>query len=234
MAKTKETSTTASVDLTKALIHGSSGIKKKIRDISRVLNRDNLSADVKIANERALKTLKIELEKVQDDLRTKKIAQRYHKVRFFEKKKAIRFYKQSEKNIKELEESEEDDKEIKKKLKKEKRVFEHCKIDLAYVLNFPKNEKYISLYAKAEVNESLPKRAKDGIKKTNAKREQYKKSFAEQMKNGKLEVSLEEGINGEITGDKKRRGVNNNKGKAQQVDDVVVGDKEENGDDFFE
>lgn len=241
MAKVKEASTTASVDLTKALMHGSSGIKKKIRDISRLLSKDNLSADVKIANERALKTLKLELEKVQTDQKTKKLVQRYHKVRFFEKKKSIRFYKKSEKIIKDIETEisnttdETEIKELKKKLKKEKRIFEHCKVDLAYVLNFPRNEKYISLYAKTEIPENLPKKAKDGIKKTNLKRESLKKMFSDQLQKNELEVSLEDGIKGEF--DNNRMKINNNKKKGN-VDDVDKkqggGEGDDEEDDFFE
>jgi hypothetical protein len=241
MAKVKEASTTASVDLTRALMHGSSGIKKKIRDISRLLSKDNLSADVKIANERALKTLKLELEKVQTDQKTKKLVQRYHKVRFFEKKKSIRFYKKSEKIIKDIEieisntTDETEIKELKKKLKKEKRIFEHCKVDLAYVLNFPRNEKYISLYAKTEIPENLPKKAKDGIKKTNLKRESLKKMLSDQLQKNELEISLEDGIKGEF--DNNRMKINNNK-KKSNVDDVDKkqggGEGEEEEDDFFE
>lgn len=239
MAKVKEASTTASVDLTKALMHGSSGIKKKIRDISRLLNKnsDTLPADVKIANERALKTLKLELEKVQVDQKTKKLVQRYHKVRFFEKKKAIRFYKKSEKIIKDLEveidgkQNTDEVKELKKKLKKEKRIFEHCKVDLAYVLNFPRNEKYISLYAKTEIPANLPKKATEGIKKTNLKRENLKKMFSEQLQKNELEISLEEGINVEIN--------NNNRKSKQSNNNQIDQDEEGEGqkgdeDDFFE
>lgn len=236
----KEASTTASVDLTKALMHGSAGIKKKIRDITRLLSKDTLPADVKIANERALKTLKLELDKVQNDNKTKKLAARYHKVRFFEKKKAIRFYKKSEKAIKEIEseiaDCKEDEvekmKELKKKLKKEKRVFEHCKVDLAYVINFPKTEKYIALYATTDF-ENLPKKAKEGIKKAYAKRDELKKKFGEQLRNNTLEISLEDGISGEIRHNTTH---NNSADMIRNVDDVQddgMGEDKET-DDFFE
>lgn len=231
----KEASTTASVDLTKALMHGSAGIKKKIRDITRLLSKDTLPADVKIANERALKTLKLELEKVQTDNKAKKLAAKYHKVRFFERKKAMRFYKKSEKAIKDIEEQianckesdGEEIKELKKKLKKEKRVFEHCKVDLAYVLNFPKTEKYIALYATTDM-ENLPKKAKDGIKRAYAKREELKKRFGEQLRNNSLEISLEDGIRAEI------RHNNNTGNVTKNVDDALEDEGDKEVDDFFE
>lgn len=243
MAKGKEASTTASVDLTKALMHGSSGIKKKIRDISRLLSKDTLPADVKIANERALKTLKFELERVQKEHKTKKVVQRYHKVRFFEKKKSIRFYKKSEKIVAELEKEiknaapdcdENTLKDAKRRLKKEKRIFEHCKVDLAYVLNYPREEKYISLYAKSEISENLPKKAKDGIKKTNSKRESLKKMFADQLRENKLAITLEEGIKGEISSGTSNTATKNNK-EQSAIDDVELENVvQQQEDDFFE
>lgn len=267
--KGRETSTTASVDLTKALMHGSSGIKKKLRDIKRLLSRDNLPADVKIANERALKTLTLELNRVQNDQRVKLNAQRYHKVRFFEKKKAVRFYKKSLKTVNELEselqiseksvtkienadvdanadaenQSSETNvrsvKELKKLLKKEKRILEHCKIDLGYILNFPKGEKYISLYAKTETSNSkdMSRKAIEGLKKTNAKREEIKKMIADKLSKNELEFTIENEINGNINVPKSKNSMNNGTTTAN-VDDVEETENKENNDgeedDFFE
>lgn len=249
MAKPKQMSTAVGVDLTKALAHGSSGIRKKMRDITRLLQRDNLAADMRIANERALKTLKLELQKIQGDQKERKLAQKYHKVRFFERKKAIRFYMKSKKNLESFEtqlaEAEKKDdkeavKELKKQLKKEKRVFRHSQIDLAYVLNFPKNEKYIALYATSTIPlDKLPKKAKDGIKASNDRKEEFKKIFAEQLKQGQLEVSIEEGLGKDRTeeaaqnsGKNKGTGAHVHK-ETQQVDDVEAVVEHEK-DDFFE
>jgi hypothetical protein len=239
MAQGRNTSTSAGVDLTGALMHGGAGIKKKIRDISRLLSKD-VPADVKIANERALKTLKLELEKVQEEQMMKKLSQRYHKVRFFEKKKAVRFYKRAFKAVNELEEkiskAEGDDevKELKKELKKEKRIMEHCKVDLAYILNFPRNMKYIALYARAEIKDDTPRKAKEGIKKTNAKREEIKKAVSEGLRDGTLEVSIEEGLAGiPMDQQKTTRRSNASETTQDQVDDVeTVTEVVE--DDFFE
>lgn len=249
MAKYKETSTAVGVDLTRALAHGSSGIRKKMRDITRLLQRDNLAADIRIANERALKTLKLELQKVQGDQKERKFAQKYHKVRFFERKKAIRFYIKSKKSVDalneqiaeiEANEDKEAGRELKKQLKKEKRVFGHSQIDLAYVLNFPKNEKYIALYATNTTPvEKLPKKAQAGIKASNERKEEFKKLFAEQLNEGTLEVGLEEGLRkekSEETAEKSNRGrssANQVNKKSQQIDDVEAVTENEK-DDFFE
>lgn len=241
MVKYRETSTSVGVDLTKALSHGSSGIKKKIRDISRLLKRDNLAADIRIANERALKTLQIELNKVGDDQKEKKLAIKYHKVRFFEKKKAKRFYLQSKKKIEVVENklkdeniSEEENKNLKKELKKLRRVLEHCSVDLAYVLNFPKNEKYISLYVNnnESTKDKLDEKTRNGIKKTNEKRNEYKKLFADQLKNGTLGISLEEELNNNNNNNNRKV---NNKVQVENIDDAEkVNQNNEEKDDFFE
>lgn len=252
MAKYRETSTAVGVDLTKALSHGSSGIRKKMRDISRLLKRDNLAADIRIANERALKTLQLELNKVGEDQKEKKLAIKYHKVRFFEKKKAKRFYLQNKKKVESLESklkdeniNEEESKNLKKELKKLKRVLEHCSVDLAYVLNFPKNEKYISLYVNnnESTKDKLDEKTRNGLRKTNEKRNEYKKLFADQLKNGTLGISLEEEFN--IKTENNNSGNSNNsnnkkvKGRSkvptENIDDAEkINEDNEEKDDFFE
>ncbi|ESW98452.1 hypothetical protein KL918_005176 [Ogataea parapolymorpha] len=182
------------VDISGVIGQGSSKIKKKIRDITRLLKRDNLASNVRIENERALEALKSELATVQTNLKAKKLAQRYHKVRFFERKKAVRRYKKALKELKELEAKDGDPKAIKKEIKKQKKVVRHCEVDLAYVLNFPKTEKYIALYPANTDTSGLSEKALRGIQKTEAKRTEYRKKFGELLDSGKLEVSLEDGI----------------------------------------
>ncbi|KAG7928105.1 hypothetical protein KL925_001405 [Ogataea polymorpha] len=190
MAKTHS----SGVDISGVIGQGSSKIKKKIRDITRLLKRDNLASNVRLENERALEALKSELAAVQATLKAKKLAQRYHKVRFFERKKAVRRYKRALKELKELEAKDGDPKAIKKEFKKQKKVVRHCEVDLAYVLNFPKTEKYIALYASNTDTSGLSEKALRGIQKTEAKRTEYRKKFGELLNSGKLEVSLEDGI----------------------------------------
>lgn len=242
MGKPRETSMTYGVDLTKALSHGITGIRKKMRDISRTLNRGNLSADIKIANERALDTLKIELEKVQEEQKEKKYALKYHKVKFFERKKAVKRYNRSKKEVEELEKKINEDKEheaeLKKNLKKAKRVYMHSQIDLAYVFNFPRNMKYISLYSITDPNsKELPERARKGVKETNAKREELRKRFAEELKQGKLEVSLEQALKDPSSRNKKHQERRSNQRQEVQIDSrngKKEAHEEEEEDDFFE
>ncbi|KAH3665457.1 hypothetical protein OGAPHI_003641 [Ogataea philodendri] len=177
------------VDISGVIGQGSSKIKKKIRDITRLLKKDNLASNVRIENERALDALKAELASVQTNLKAKKLAQKYHKVRFFERKKAVRKYKQAIKELKELEAQ-----SLKKEIKKQRKVVRHCEVDLAYVLNFPKTEKYIALYPVTSDVSELSEKARKGLQQTEAKRTEYRKKIAELLDTGKLQISLEDGI----------------------------------------
>ena len=59
-------------------------LKKKIRDISRLLDRsDNLPADVRLSNERALKAYQQDLLAAEQERRRQKMIKKYHMVRFF-------------------------------------------------------------------------------------------------------------------------------------------------------
>lgn len=72
------------IEVSKAINTGSSAkLKKKIRDIERLLSKnDKLPADKKIEYERALKGLKVELQNSQNVLKAKNNATKYHMVRF--------------------------------------------------------------------------------------------------------------------------------------------------------
>lgn len=59
-------------------------IKKKIRDVTRRLERsEDLPADVKAEDERALDAYKQELEAAENEKVRQKMIKRYHMVRFF-------------------------------------------------------------------------------------------------------------------------------------------------------
>ncbi|ODV88015.1 hypothetical protein CANARDRAFT_26180 [[Candida] arabinofermentans NRRL YB-2248] len=238
------------VDLSTTISLGSAKIKKKMRDISRLLKRDNLPSAVRIENERALKALTLELENVQLNLKAKKLATRYHKIKFFERKKATRRYLQAKKEYDELEKKQTDEqnkgetadstilKELKKEIKKQRKVLRHAEIDLVYVLNFSKTEKYVSLYPSdsTEDKKELDEKAKKGLMETEKKRQEYKKKFAELMDAGELEVSIEDGLKGMRNSKvelKNQRAIDDMDEVSKDVEQG--GDNESgNDDDFFE
>lgn len=67
-------------------LHASSvnAIKKKIRDVSRRLERsENVPADIRVQDERALATYEQELADAEAEKTRQKMIKKYHMVRFF-------------------------------------------------------------------------------------------------------------------------------------------------------
>lgn len=235
----------AGVDLSSVINKGSSKIKKKIRDIKRLLKRDNLPSDLVIANERALKTLEGELENVEENKKVRKLISRYHKVRFFERKKAARHYKHELQVLKELKQKAEECKDteekekIEEEIKKQEKKVHGKAVNFAYTLNFPETEKYVSLYRQnnPEDVEKMTYKEKKGLKKTEDTREKYKAEFSSQLKSNSLQVSLEEGLRhnggGKRVYRKKRDGKDNYNNREERKEGKKNTDKEEE-DDFFE
>lgn len=182
----------ASIDVAGILGGGAAKAKKKIRDIERLLKRDNLPANVRAENQRALKALKIDLEGTQEQLKVKKIAKKYHMVRFFERKKALRKLKQAKKAHDEVAE-----KEVKKDIKKARKVVRHCEIDFAYTVLFPKNEKYISLYPNTDNNQDITNpKVKKGILESEEKRRDFKKKVEKLITDNSLPFTFEDALAG--------------------------------------
>ncbi|EGV63828.1 18S rRNA maturation protein [Yamadazyma tenuis] len=180
-------------DVSKVLASGSGKIKKKIRDIHRLLQRPTLPADVRVNNERTLKALEVQLNNVVQKSNEKKNAKKYHMVRFFERKKATRLVKQARIALSAAEESND------RKAAKKARVFlKHKEIDLVYTVLFPKMEKYISLYpnSKNEDESSLPPKALEGMKRADQRRIEFRKHIEKLMKEEKLPFSLEDVLKG--------------------------------------
>ncbi|GMG21770.1 unnamed protein product [Ambrosiozyma monospora] len=219
----------STVDIT-SVLGSASKMKKKIRDITRLLKKPNLPSDMRIENERAIKTLKFELESVQLNGKLKKMSGRYQKVKFFERTKAYRKYNSTLRSVKELEtkleslktekeekdggddESKEDEvKSTKKQLKKLKKQLNHAELDLLYIFNYPESEKYISLYreptdptqATSTDSRQIEKMSK-GSKQTELKKEQIRKSIAQKRDSDQLEFGLAFCLR--IAGGKRERG----------------------------
>ncbi|KAI5949141.1 EFG1 [Candida theae] len=181
------------IEVSKAINTGSSAkLKKKIRDIERLLSKnDKLPADKKIEYERALKGLKVELQNSQHVLKAKHNATKYHMVRFFERKKAIRKLKQLRKAFEEVQKT-----EVRKDIKKARKQLKHGEIDLMYVMLFPKSEKYISLYPSATDEDLSDPNVKIGLRKTEARRLEFRKEVEKMMEEGKVPFTVDDILSG--------------------------------------
>lgn len=221
----KKNPKSATQDLTKVFESGSGKIKKKIRDTERLLKRDKLPANVRVDNERTLKALKVQLKNIETQQKTKKIAKKYHMVRFFERKKATRQLKQAKKALEEAESSDD-----KKAIKKARTVYKHKEVELAYTILFPKSSKYVSLYPNSDdKEEELNEKAKKGLRATEEARKEFKKQVKTMIDEDKLPFSLEDVLKGKsIAYDQKDQNE-----ETEEIDAPVEGDDGAE-DDFFE
>jgi hypothetical protein len=125
-------------------------VKKSIRDTTRLLNRPNLPADMRREMERKLAALQGALaEKGNNDLE-REMAIKYRMVKFFERKKAMRKLATAQASG--------NDEAVKA-----------AQLDLAYILHFPKDRKYISLYPKEASSEAVLAQ-RDAIRKETAEK----------------------------------------------------------------
>lgn len=172
----------------------SAKLKKKIRDVERLLKRDSLNGTTRTENERKLKALKVQLANSSLNLQAKKNAKKYHMVRFFEKKKAVRKLKQAIKTLEEAKKT-----EVKKDIKKARKSVKFCEIDLVYTIMFPKNEKYISLYPNPKDEDkqltSTPQ-AKAGKLASESLRREKRKEYEKLIEEDKLPFTLEDVLAG--------------------------------------
>ncbi|CAO1621831.1 unnamed protein product [Parajaminaea phylloscopi] len=116
---------------------GVSKIKAALRQTTRLLAKDNLAQDVRQEAERRLASLESDLALRESSAKERKNAERYHKVRFFERQKLVRQIKKLKKRMADVEG--EDAAALQADLE-EKRVLLH------YVLTFPTSLKYVALF----------------------------------------------------------------------------------------
>ncbi|CCF57835.1 hypothetical protein KAFR_0D01880 [Kazachstania africana CBS 2517] len=217
----KAKSAGSSLEMAQFLNAGANKIKKRIRDLERLLSKkkDILPHTVIIEKERILQALRLELESAVLKQKAKKNASKYHMVRFFERKKAMRKYSQSLKKL-EKEPNEENKKDLLER-----------KIDLCYVVNFPKIEKYIALYPTNTDVESKE------AKKTALKRQTFRELVATQLKEGTLPVSFEDILKGKKL-NKEGTGIDLSHDSSETTNDYSGNNNEEEAeeedDDFFE
>jgi hypothetical protein len=193
---------------------GSAKLKKKIRDLERLLKRPNLEANKKVETERALAALRSEMEGVQESKKVGQIAKKYHMVRFFERKKACRRLKQAVKRYLEDQGS-----------KANRKAFEKAEVDLYYTLTFPIDQKYVSLFPTESADKSADQR------------KQYRKQVEAAIKQGKYPIGLDENSNSRALAEFSKNHklqTNTPKKHADDKPDATTDSDNNDQDDFFE
>ncbi|KAJ8461991.1 hypothetical protein ONZ51_g11186 [Trametes cubensis] len=74
-------------------------IKAALRQTRRLLAKDSLAADVRVATERRLKSLEADLAKAEQARLERTMATRYHKIKFFERQKVSRKLAQTKRKL---------------------------------------------------------------------------------------------------------------------------------------
>ncbi|KAI0828066.1 hypothetical protein BC628DRAFT_1488178 [Trametes gibbosa] len=177
-------------------------IKAALRQTRRLLAKDKLAADVRVATERRLRSLEGDLAAAERARLERTMSARYHKIKFFERQKVVRKLLQAKRKLAAGVEDGADAKEKgmgKKERKELERRVADLRVDLCYILHYPKTKKYISLFP-PEVRHAgagAEASAKDiqDASETDRQREQIRKWMREQMDAGTIswepEVELE-------------------------------------------
>ncbi|KAJ8296757.1 rRNA-processing protein EFG1 [Rhodotorula toruloides] len=158
-----------------------SKLKAQLRQTKRLLARDDLNPDVRVTSERRLVVLEEELAKAEQSNKEKKMVQRYRGVKFFERQKLLRKIKQAKKQLESLPGNAD----------VEKTLLE-ARIDLYYVLRYPKTEKYIALFPDGIFvphTSSIPSDASPSEQKRQTLRQQIRR----QIEKGELSPAAEAG-----------------------------------------
>ena len=118
-----------------------SSLKQQLRGVERLLKRD-LTPEARAVHEKKLREIKNSMENKKKQELERKYSKKYHMVKFFEKKKVTRAIKKVERQL-----MEEKDEQAIMKLREEE---EQLREDLDYIVHFPNDMKYVSLFKTAD------------------------------------------------------------------------------------
>ncbi|KAF9222465.1 hypothetical protein BS17DRAFT_709061 [Gyrodon lividus] len=195
-------------------------LKSALRQTKRLLAKESLAANVRVETERRMKALEADLTMAEGARKERNFAVKYHKVKFFERQKAVRKINQLKRSL--------ESSEV-KETKKLESALADLRVDLNYILHYPKTRKYVSLFP-PEVRRSgaPPAPASDD----NDERLKVREMIREQMGRGELSTSPENelGIPGQDDArskfSRKAAKAAPSKKPSKQTDSVA-------GDDFF-
>ncbi|THV06652.1 hypothetical protein K435DRAFT_815756 [Dendrothele bispora CBS 962.96] len=157
-------------------------IKSALRQTRRLLAKDNLAADVRVKAERKLKSLEEDLAKAEQNKKERKMATKYHRIKFFERQKVVRKIKQLKKSLSQADNV--------SSAKLESELFEQ-RVNLNYILHYPKTKKYISLFPPEARHKDDSSQAEANLDSSNLERDEIKKWIREQMSKGDIPVEAE-------------------------------------------
>ncbi|KAF9885746.1 18S rRNA maturation protein [Aspergillus nanangensis] len=123
-------------------------LKKRIRDVTRLLKKVDLPADVRIVQERALAGYEKDLEEETQRRHRSTMIKKYHFVRFLDRKTASKDVKNLQRLEQETLKADLDADSKQKKLSALTQKLHTARVNLNYTIYYPLAEKYIALYQK--------------------------------------------------------------------------------------
>ncbi|KMP08195.1 hypothetical protein CIHG_07585 [Coccidioides immitis H538.4] len=177
-------------------------LKTRIRDVKRLLAKriDDLPADVRVAKERELAECQRDLEKAEVKKQRSKMIQKYHFVRFLERKRATKELKRLKGQLHKLENDDRLDPNARENsIETLNRKISASEIDLNYTIYSPLTEKYISLYPNERRKQQPMEPEESNVIRTNSGEKPplwytVKQSMAdgtlELLRDGKLGIGL--------------------------------------------
>ncbi|RXW25569.1 hypothetical protein EST38_g255 [Candolleomyces aberdarensis] len=205
-------------------ITGRQKLKGALRQARRLLAKSGLAANVRVETERRVKALEAELEQAEVANKERDLAVRYHKVKFFERQKVVRKLNQTKKALQSAEGPE--------KEQLEADLMAH-RVDLNYVLHYPKTKKYISLFPPEVRSGASSASAPD---KTSQEREEIQTWIRECMMKKELPAEPELQLDADARHDKKPKASQNFQSQNQKPKTKDVSSKpadDINEDEFF-
>ncbi|XP_067046598.1 uncharacterized protein [Acropora muricata] len=116
----------------------STSLKKKLRDVQRLLKKPDLPATVRVEKERILQMLVESINDKAKERAEKEIVKRCKVEKFFDKRKLFRKHKTCVRELRDCDNNDTRDSLLKK--------VEEIKLHWNYVVHFPLDTKYISLF----------------------------------------------------------------------------------------
>lgn len=152
-------------------------IKSSLRQAKRLLGKESLAANVRVETERRIRALEADLVNAQNARKLRTMASRYHKVKFFERRKVCRKIKQIKRILLTAVGEERARLEL---------TLSNLRVDLNYILHYPPAKKYISLFP-PEVRKSSVSPTTVTIEDDD-ERSQIRKLIRLQMERGELSL----------------------------------------------
>ncbi|KAJ5103285.1 hypothetical protein N7532_003814 [Penicillium argentinense] len=146
-------------------------LKRRIRDVKRLLNKSDLPADARILQERALAGYEEDLAQETARRERSTMIKKYHFVRFLDRKTAT-------KQLNRLLRREKEGKLDSQKKSSLERKIHAARVNLNYTIYYPLTEKYIALYPKSKGKDSEDAAADSGSESD----DQYNQKDAESEK----------------------------------------------------